>query len=446
MRILFSLVGLCLAFSAHSLDKIHPHNGSFIVKLKGDGDAINSIFSSHISVEEVLNKEHGIYLVKGMNTLSNARTLSQLRNNPQIEYAQYDHYVKQRKSPNDKEFKTQWSLNTGKAQADINANQAWELGTGGVDSSGNQIVVAVVDGGVDLGHSDLERNIWVNEAEIGGNGVDDDQNGYVDDLNGWNAYEDNGKIPVARHGTHVAGIIGAVGNNKKLVSGVNWDVKIMSVAGSSRLTSTIVKAYGYVMKQKKIWMESSGLKGANVVATNSSFGVDYGNCESDDFPVWNDLYNQMGSMGILSAAATINDSVNVDENGDVPTGCSSDFLVTVTNTNSENKIYEYAGFGANSIDLGAPGTEIVSTVPEGKVGTLTGTSMATPHVAGAIAFLHSVASTRFNELYLSRPAEAVRVLKAILLNSVDFNSSLDGKTQSGGKLNLFKAASEINAY
>ncbi len=376
---------------------------------------------------------------------STKAALARVQTIPHIVWAQLDHYLSEREIPDDPDFPNMWDMNNtgqqgGTPDADIDAPEAWDITTGGGTALGDDIVVAVVDGGVAYTHQDLADNIWTNTNEIAGNGIDDDNNGYVDDIHGWDAYANDGSIPqTSSHGTHVAGTVGARGNNGTDVTGVNWDVKIMCVAGSSGTTSIISIAYGYVLDQKTLWLESDHALGANVVATNSSFGVDYADCESGSYPVWNDLYNAMGAVGILSAAATINSNQNVDQIGDVPTGCSSDYLVTVTNTNRNDEKYPSAGYGALSIDLGAPGTQICSTVPGGVSCSKTGTSMATPHVAGAIGLLHSAVTADWAAYYLATPGPAALELKQIILDTVDILPTLADVTVSGGRLNLYNA-------
>lgn len=419
--------------------------GEFIVKLKLDAKGSPMKFSARSSYEIVkpLVPSMGLYLVKSKSARSWSKAQDEFGHLDNVIYAQPDHFVTLRTTePKDKDFAKQWSLkNTENRGADISATEAWDIGNGGKDLEGHDIVIAIVDGGMDLTHEDLSANLWKNAEEIPGNGIDDDGNGYIDDVHGWNAFDHSGNVTAERHGTHVAGIAGGVGNNERHIAGINWNVKLMPVMAASGKTSIVLEGYGYVLKQKQLWLESRGKKGANIVVTNSSFGVDGAKCDSGEFAAWNDIYNEMGKAGILSAAATANANVDIDKEGDVPTGCSSQFLITVTNTDKKDMKYPRAGYGRTTIHLGAPGTEIYSTLPNNAAGSLTGTSMATPHVTGAVAFLHSVLSKELYDTVRTNPGTGALQIKALLLENVDPNESLKGKTVTEGRLNLFKAAS-----
>lgn len=386
---------------------------------------------------EPLMPAAGLYLVRLVDGTRVPDAITALAGHPALRYAAPDHVVTQRSTtPNDPSYGQQWCH--GKMQSAL----AWDLGQGSQD-----FVVSVVDGGCMLTHADLTANLFTNAAEsAGAPGVDDDANGYVDDVKGWNAYANNGSVPNDSHGTHVNGIVGARGNNALGVAGVNWNVRLLPVAGSSGTTSTVVKAYNYALAMKTLWLSSGGLLGANVVSTNSSFGVDYGNCASATYKPWNDSYDALGAAGVLSCAATMNINANVDATGDVPTGCSSAWLVTVTNTTSTDTKNSGAAYGATTIDLGAPGTNVYSTYSNGGYTNMTGTSMASPQAAGAIALLHSVASAEFAALRAADPAQAALELKQVLLDNVDVLPDLNGKTVSGGRLNLSKAATAIAAW
>ena len=342
--------------------------------------------------------------------------------------------------PNDVSYAQQWALEK------ISAPTAWTFGVGGRNMHNDEVVVAVVDGGSDLDHEDLVDNRWVNKREIPGNGIDDDGNGYIDDVIGWNGYNSTGTIPKNEHGTHVAGIVGARGDNNKHIAGINWKVKIMAIAASSNDTAVILRGYGYAYAQKKLWLESRAHQGANVVATNSSFGIDRAKCSDERFKLWNEIYDEMGKIGILSAVAAPNQAWDIDTVGDVPSSCASEYIIAVTNTTKDDVLYARAGYGKTQIDIAAPGTDIMSTVPGNKSRTMTGTSMATPHIAGAIGLLQSQASANFVVLAKTDPAKSALVLKGILMSTVDKLDSLTDKTVSGGRLNLYKAADAITRY
>ncbi len=411
------------------------------------GELAASLDAKRFEIEKLLVRRLQIYLVRIKDDqLSAEAALPLIRSNPFVEKAQLDHYLTMRQTiPNDPNFTQQWNMhNTGQSggtvDADIDGPEAWDLTQGGVNPLGDTIVVAIVDGGMMLTHPDLVPNLWTNYNEIPGNGVDDDNNGYIDDIHGWNAYNSDGNIPSSGHGTHVAGIVGAKGNNASQVTGVNWNVKLMAIAGSTSQTSVALEAYGYALDQRILYDSTGGQLGAFVVATNSSFGIDYADCNSGSYVFWNDMYNAMGQAGILSAAATMNNNSNVDVTGDVPTGCTSDWLIAVTNTTKYDTKNSGAAYGATSIDLGAPGTAILSTYTGGGTSILTGTSMASPHVAGAVGFMHAAMSYGFAQYYRNQPGDGALLIKQAILDGTDSLASLQGITVSGGRLNLYNSA------
>ena len=421
----------------------------YIVKFREGVDLRSSLLRSDVTIEEKLSEDLSIYTVRYPLVLRHeAREylLEEIRQNPAVEYAQLDHVVALRGfAPNDPDFERLWSfqdlsdVNAGTS----NARLAWEhYGAGGKDPSGNDIVVAVIDYGFDMEHADLEGNWFVNDGEIPNNNLDDDQNGYVDDYRGYNgAYGAGPELPQGDHGTHVAGIIGAKGNNQLGVTGINWDVKIIPVNAKSWFfkSSDVVRAYSYVLKIKSLWLDTSGRRGANVVATNSSFGINFADCDSRSYPLWNDMYNKMGEVGILSAVAVPNLFVDVDLVGDVPSGCSSPFTVSVTNTTKWGAKNEKSGYGRRTVDMAAPGTNILSTISENTYGTFTGTSMSAPHVAGGIAYLHSIIGPGIQMALKHDLSNTTLSIKKALLDSVRPHESLS-KTVSGGTLDLYQAA------
>ena len=321
----------------------------------------------------------------------------------------------------------------------MESEKAWSKTQGGTTIYGDTIVVAVIDGGF-AQHDDL--TYFKNRHEIAGNNIDDDNNGYVDDVEGWNVYNNSGNVTNDYHGTHVSGIIGAIGNNSLGLVGVNWNVKVMSIQGSSTQESTVLKSYGYAYEMRKKYNETNGDSGAFVVSTNSSFGKDNG--QPSNYPLWCAFYDSLGSTGIISAGATANRAFDIDAVGDIPTACSSDYLMSVTNTTNQDLRNQGAAYGLTTIDLGAPGTNILSTVLSQDYDYSTGTSMATPQVAGAIALMYSNACDLFfSEYNYDDAAIALKMKELILESGVDSLADLQGKTVSGGRLNINKASHSI---
>ena len=423
--------------------------GEIIVMFKSPEDAVSftrNYSSINLSVKEELVKDMNIYLFQYDIQKSNSvdALLSVMRSD-KVAIAQFNHYFKERVViPNDTRFAEQWDKNNtgqtgGTPDADIDAPEAWDISTGGTTVFGDTIVVAIVDGGQQIDHQDL--NTWRNWAEIPANGIDDDNNGYIDDINGWNAGSNNGTIPANQHGTHCAGIAGAKGNNNLGVAGVNWNVKTMPVVYGSATEANSVKAYGYVLKQRKIYNSSNGTQGAFVVSTNSSWGIDNG--QPSNYPLWCAFYDSLGKAGILSAGAGPNNNVNIDVVGDMPTTCPSNFMIAVTNTTNTDAKNSGAGYGVINMDLGAPGTSILSTVPTNSYGLLTGTSMATPQVAGAVGLMYAGASSLFIQLSKTNPDSAALLFKQFILSSVDTLPSLAGITVSNGRLNVSKMLQKV---
>ncbi len=424
--------------------------GEIIVMFKHSVDAnsfLNEYSNIALSIKEVLVPDMNIYLFEFDNSLSQPvdALLSVMRSNS-VEIAQFNHRFSERIIPNDTRFAEQWDKNNtgqsgGTVDADIDAPEAWNITTGGVTAMGDTIVVAIVDGGQQVTHADLDT--WRNRGETAGNGIDDDGNGYIDDINGWHAGNNNGTIPSNSHGTHCAGIVGARGNNSLGVAGVNWKVKTMPIAYGSATESNVVKAYGYALKQRRIYNQSNGSQGAFVVATNSSFGIDFG--QPVNYPLWCAFYDSLGNAGILSAGAGPNLNINIDTQGDIPTTCPSKFMIAVTNTTRTDAKNSGAGYGQINMDLGAPGTSILSTVPTNNYSTLTGTSMATPQVAGAIALLHAGAHSYYIQLMKNDPDSAAALFKQFILSTVDTIPSMNGITVSNGRLNVNKLLQKVNA-
>jgi hypothetical protein len=436
---------LCLGITSYSADNNYVP-GEIIVMLKHNKSTedLSSAFGFlNMRPKEVIVADMNIWLFEYNYSMMNAdNVLSNVKNNNSVAVAQFNHYTTERSmiTPNDASFGQQWALNNtgqsgGTVDADIDAPEAWDLTTSGLTAAGDTIVVCIVDGGFYLTHADL--SFWKNWREIAGNGMDDDSNGYVDDVNGWNGYNNNGTITGNTHGSHCAGIAGALTNNTIGVAGVNWNVKIMAVQGSSGTESIVLRAYGYALKQRKIYNQTNGQKGAFVVVTSSSFGVDYG--QPANYPLWCAFYDSLGAAGILSTAATANLNINVDVQGDIPTACPSDWMISVTNTTNTDAKNSGAAYGLTTIDLGAPGTNIYSTTTASNYANMTGTSMATPTVAGAVGFMFSVAPLSWIQAYKTNPGTYALEIKQKILLGVDIKPSMVN-TVSKGRLNLYNSA------
>jgi subtilisin family serine protease len=433
-----------------------PHvEGEVLVRVK-DGHSIAWVIKdldlhkglqTHVNTKYLLSKHLNIWQISfNKDILSSSKMLEKARNHPSVHNAQLNYILEKRVSPNDPSYSQQWQYEQA-SDFDLDASAAWDITTGGVTALGDTIVVCVIDDGLEVSHPDWGNNVWRNNHEIPGNGVDDDGNGYIDDFQGWNADNNNNNIvagsPFTNHGTPVAGIVAAQGNNGIGVSGVNWDVKLMFVVGGGTSANAIA-AYSYPLACRKLYNQSNGVLGAFVVATNASWGVNNQQCATYS-PLVNEFYDTLGVHGILSAAATANSNNNVDANGDFPTSCSSDFLITVTNMEQSGNKVGQAGYGATTIDLGAYGEGTYTLDVNNSYSGFGGTSGATPHVTGTIGLLYSAPCPRLALLARTQPAQTALLLKQIILNSTVSNSSVQGITVSGGVLNMKNALDSVMA-
>ncbi|WP_197494068.1 S8 family peptidase [Lewinella sp. 4G2] len=354
----------------------------------------------------------------------------QLASNPIVLHVQRDRTVDFRNQPNDAQY---WRQANNLDRTGF--TDAWNLTTGGQTPDGHDIVIAVLDGGFQTNHPDLKANLWTNPAEIPDDGRDNDGNGYVDDRYGWNMVDGTQRLKVGTHGTQVIGTLGAVGDNELGITGTNWNTKMMLF--SIQRESQIIEAYEYVRQQRKLWNETQGREGAFVVATNASFGVEGGTC--DQYPLWGAMYDKLGAEGILTAAATANFSWDVDERGDMPSDCETDYLLSVANVDTLDRLYRMSAYGRENVDLGAPGEGSYSTLPGNQFGGFGNTSAAAPYVTGAIALLYSSPCPSFHDKVKTDPAEAALMIRDVLLAGTKTLPSLEFRTSSGGMLNVAKS-------
>lgn len=336
---------------------------------------------------------------------------------PRVEYVEPNFYVHASILPNDSLLSRLWGLRNsgqtgGTPDADVSAENAWDVTTGSAS-----VLVGVIDTGVDYNHPDLAANIFTNPGEIAGNGVDDEGNGFVDDVHGWNFLAGtNDPLDDHGHGTHVAGTIGALGNNRIGIAGVAWNVRLLPI---KFLTS---QGYGTIA-DAVLCVDYATLMGCQL--TNNSWGG------GDSSQALVDAIRASGESGALFVAAAGNAALDLDLVPSYPATYGLPCIVSVAATDDHDELAPFSNYGAAHVDLAAPGVGITSTVLRSRYGSLSGTSMATPHVTGALALVFS----RF-------PALAAADAKALLLARVDPVPWLRGRVLTGGRLNAFLPIAE----
>ncbi|MBI5917235.1 MAG: S8 family peptidase, partial [Bacteroidetes bacterium] len=391
-----------------------------------------------LTVKKQLSKRQNIYLLSFQNGDDVASFPTWIRNQPGVVSASWNAPVQFRDSiPNDTLFPGQWDMER------IGLPKVWDVSTGGQTINGHEIVVAVLDKGFDLSHAEFVANLWDNPGEIPNDGEDNDGNGFPDDLHGWNFRLNSPFFTVEQHGTWVTGIIGAKGDNTLGLAGVNWNVKLMFLA--VEYADEVVSAFDYVLEMRELYNQTNGAEGAFIVVTNGSFGIDGVKCSEQ--PAWGALYDPLGESGVLSVAATANEDWDVDEVGDIPTSCPSEYLIAVTSTDEDDHRVSNAAYGLTTIDLGAPGQGTTTTSPANKFRLdFGGTSSACPHVAGSVALLYSLPCTVIDSLALTDPAACARLMRDAVLKNTDPASDLAGKSVTGGRLNVYEAMKYLHSY
>ncbi|TSD01109.1 MAG: subtilase family serine protease [Parcubacteria group bacterium Athens0714_25] len=385
---------------------------------KNNFSSMKKVADIHSEKDKINNKISArgidrIFLVKSEKNFDILKITEKLNKNSDIEYAEPNFKLNAFETiPNDVSFPELWGMhNTGQdggvEDADIDAPEAWDRTTGSGD-----VVVAVIDTGIDYNHPDLAQNIWNNPSEIAGDGIDNDGNGFIDDIHGWDFYNnDSDPMDDRYHGTHCAGTIGAVGNNGIGVAGVNWNIKMMPVkflsASGSGTTEGAIQSIVY-----------AAVTGADIMS-NSWGGGDYSMAEEDAISFAND-------MGILFVAAAGNSGSNNDLIANYPSNYDIPNVIAVAATDYDDAKADFSNFGLGTVDLGAPGVYIYSTVLNGEYAYLSGTSMATPHVSGVAGLIKS-----------KYPNANASEMKMRILNNVDVVPGLVGKTVTGGRLNAF---------
>lgn len=409
--------------NAKQIDNIEYVPNELIVKFKEGSFQTMGVLNSLQAQPVTTFRASGAMLVRFPKVVDVKQMMHAMTMNSEIEYVELNQVYHLNAMPNDPEFDKLYGLhNEGKTggalDADIDGPEAWEVTRGSRD-----ILVGVIDTGVDYTHPDLVDNIWSNPGETGvdaegndkaTNGIDDDGNGYIDDHRGWDFFnDDNDPMDGHSHGTHVSGTIGAVGNNGIGVAGVNWEVSIVGLkifSDAGRTTAdAIVRAIEY------------GTTLGIDMSNNSWGGGGYSQAIKDAIAEANDA-------GIFFIAAAGNSRNDNDTRAYYPANYELDNIITVAATDHNDRLASFSSYGAKTVEIAAPGVNVYSTTPNGRYGNMSGTSMATPHVTGLMALVKS-----------QYPDADMMALRDRVVNTGDRIDALSNRVMSGARINALNS-------
>lgn len=430
-------IALLLVFTIGTALTGQSYQSDFIIQLS-EGHEIKDVQSAlnqsdcHPEVQ-LVNENFRLYTLSG-NCLTEAR----LNALSAIQFVEKELSLELRaKRPNDALYTDQWQMEL------IRAPLAWDFSTGGQTVQGDDIVIAVLDEQYNEGHIDFGDNLWTNPNEVPDDGIDNDNNGYVDDYLGFNFRDSTDThIEGGSHGAAVCGIIGAQGDNEEGITGVNWDVKIMMLDPINPL-SKVEEAMLYVLNMRKTYNETNGMRGAYIVALNMSFGSS-GKFADQDFPIMCSLIDSLGKAGVLCVASGPNDRINIDSVGDLPNDCKSEYLISVTNTDDRDDLVGNAGYGPVGIDMSAPGDASTSTGRDSSYRSFGGASAAAPYVSGSVGLIYAAACDDFISLSKTNPQAAASAMRMAILDGVDPSLDLTDMVVTGGRLNIFTSLELLN--
>lgn len=368
--------------------------------------------------------DDGHYLVQVKDIKDITHVINFYNSTGEIEQVGFNFLREKDTIPNDPKYPKMWHLNNDGSRpgstpdADIDAPEAWDSTAG--DCS--DVVVGIMDSGIDITHPDLANNIWTNENEVSGDGIDNDGNGYVDDIHGYDFADNDSNImpdvatdSSATHGTHVAGIIGAEGNNLKGVAGVCWNVKMVALkifnSHGAATIFDIAEAAQYAVHLKE--------SGVNLKVINMSFGS--GRSSTVEF----DAMNELRQAGILITISAGNQGTSAPR---YPAAYPLDNIISVAASNDNDRLASFSSYNTNKVDIASPGVAILSTVVGDKYEFWSGTSMSAPQVAGTAALVSA-----------SNPSLNFAEIRAKIIAGADELTQLKGKVATSARLNVFGA-------